>query len=186
MKSNNRSTVLKIVAGSVVGLFLLDRVVLSPAIDHWRAQSERIALLREKVERGQQTLDREKAIRGRWADMQRANLPKDVSTAENDVFKAVGRWARDSQISFTSLTPQWQTHEEGYQTLECRMSASGDQKTLGRFVHELETDPMPVSLEECEISTRDTRGGQLTMSARFSFLRLAEGDNTSRVRGGRR
>lgn len=177
---------LKIAAGAVVGMFLLDRVVITPAIANWHAQSERVALLREKVQRGEQTINREKSIRDRWAEMHRANLPKDVSTAENDVFKAVGRWARESQISFTSLTPQWQTHEDGYQTLECRMSASGDQKTLGRFIHELETDPMPVSLEECEVTTRDPHGAQLTMTARFSFLRLTEGDNNSPARGARR
>ena len=36
----------------------------------------------------------------------------------------------------------------------------------------MESDKVPVNLDEFEISTRDDRGAQLTMTARFSFLRL--------------
>jgi len=163
---------LKITAISLVGLFLLDRIVITPAIASWSAQSDRIDALRQKVDRGQQLLDRQDAIRTKWAEMMRANLPTEVSAAENEAFQAIGRWARDGGITFASLTPQWQDHDEGYQTLECRASATGNQAQLGRFIYELETDPLPVALEEYEITSRDEHGAELTMTARFSFLRL--------------
>lgn len=173
MRNSQRQALLKIGAISLVGLLLLDRVIFSPAMGRWSAQSERIDALRQKVQRGQQLLDRQDAIRTRWAEMVRANLPTEISAAENTAFQAIGRWARNSGISFASLTPQWQNHDEGYQTLECRALATGNQAALSRFIYELETDPMPVNLEECEITSRDAHGAQLTMTARFSFLRLA-------------
>ena len=125
---------------------------------------------------------REAALRERWAGMLRSNLPSDPSeadhsAAENVAFKAVGRWVRDSQINLTSLTPnpQWQTHDEGFETYECRVAATGSQAALGRFIYELEADTsVPVSLEECEFTTRDPRGSQLTLTARLTFLRLKE------------
>ncbi|MBV9128250.1 MAG: hypothetical protein JO117_09210 [Verrucomicrobia bacterium] len=181
MKSSDRLMFLKIGAAAVVGLFLLDKIVLSPAIASWNDQSERIDALRKKVERGRQLVQREDAIRQRWAEMLHANLPADMSAAESDAFKALSRWVRDSGVALTSLTPQWQTHEEGYESFECRAAATGDQVSLGRFIYELEVDPMPVSLEECEITTRDARGAQLNMTARFSFVRLTtEGGRSSR------
>jgi len=174
MKASQRESLLKIGAGAVVCLFLLDRVVLTPAIASWEAQSGRIAALREKVDRGRKLLAREDSIRGRWADMERANLPEDISGAENQVVNAIDHWARDSQIAFTSLTPQpWQTHDEGFETLECRASCNGNQASIGRFIYEMEVDHLPVNLEECEITTRDPHGSQLALTARFSFLRLA-------------
>jgi Tfp pilus assembly protein PilO len=172
MRSNRREALLKVIVGCVAGLFLLDLLVLSPAARGWRGQGERIAALREKVQRGRQLLERERSIRERWAEMNRTDLPEDLSAAENDVFKAVGRWARDSRINFTSLTPQWRQHEEGYETLECRASATGDQASLARFLYELESDPAPVHLQESQFTTRDARGQQLLLSARFSFVRL--------------
>ena len=66
MQSKSRETLLKIGVGVVVGLFVLDRMVLGPAIASWKAQGERLAELRVKVERGRQLMEREKSIRGRW------------------------------------------------------------------------------------------------------------------------
>lgn len=172
MTDAQRLTYLKIGAAAVVSLFLLDRIVISPAIASWGEQSERIDALRQKVERGQQLLDRQDAIRARWAAMVRANLPTEVSAAESVAYQTIGRCANASGISFASLTPQWQNHDEGYQTFECRASATGSQAALGRFIFELETDKTPVNLDEFEITTRDERGALLTMTARFSFLRL--------------
>ena len=180
MNSNRREFLLKAVALGAVGLFLLDRLVLEPVIRGWIEQGKHIAVLREKVGRGRQLLGSEKTIRDRWAEMLRANLPVDVSAAENQAFKCVGRWALNGQINVTNLTPQWQKHEDGFDTLECRLAATGDQTSIGRFIYELESDPMPVYLEECELVTRDPRGAQLTLTARMTFLRLAK-----QGRGGR-
>ncbi len=180
MKAERRQTYLKIGAAAVACLFLLDRLVLSPALAHWGEQGDRIAVLRQKVERGRQLLEREDSIRERWADMQRNNLPPDMSVAENQVFKAIERWARDSEVVFTSLTPQWQTHDEGYETLECRAAGTGNQASIGRFIYEMETDHVPVNLEECELSTRDNRGAQIALTAKFSFLRLPAPERSAR------
>ena len=172
MTDAKRLTYLKIAAAGMGGLCLLDYIVFTPALAAWDAQSDRIDALRQKVERGQQLIDRQDSIRARWAQMQRANLPPEVSSAENEAFQAIDRWARVAGITFASLTPQWQNHDEGYDTFECRASATGSQAELARFIYELETDPLPVNLEEYEITSRDDRGALLNMTARFTFLRM--------------
>lgn len=174
MRSKNREAILKIVVAVVGGLFLLDRVVIGPMITHWKEQGERIASLREKVNRGQNLLERARSIRGRWAEMLRTDLPEEGSAAENEVYKGVGRWTRESRINFSNLTPQWKTHEEGFDTFECRAAANGDQASVGRLIYELETDRLPARLEECEITARDAKGQQVMVTMRFSFLRLNE------------
>jgi len=172
MTDSQRLTYLKIGAITCASLWFLNFIVITPAIERWGEQSARIDALRQKVERGQQLLDRQDAIREHWAQMVRANLPAEVSAAESVAYQAIGRWASVSGITFASLTPQWQNHDEGYQTFECRASASGSQAALGRFIYEMETDKVPVNLDEFEITTREERGTLLTMTARFSFLRL--------------
>jgi len=181
MPNRRRETLLKIAVGAVVGLFLLDRVIISPAIAGWKAQSVRLTALQEKVVRGKQLLEREKTLRARWDEMQQANLPDNISDAENDVYKALSRWTLDSRVSFTSLTQQWRNHpEEGYDTFECRATATGDQAALGRLVYEIETDSLPARIEECEISARDAQGKVLGLSLRFSFMHIAEAGRGAR------
>ena len=134
--------------------------------------------LREKVRQGRQLSERAPSLRERWAGMQKANLPDEESAAENVAVKALNRWERDSQISLSGYTSQWQSHEDGFKTFECRVTANGTQATFGRFLYELESDTtLPVSLEECELATRDARGGQLTLTARITFLRLKDSAN---------
>ncbi len=172
MTDSQRQLYLKIGAGAVVGLFLLDRIVISPAIDNWSTQTDRIAGLHQKIDRGQQLIDREDSIRGGWNKMVAANLPADPSAAENTAIQAIARWASTGGITFTSLTPEWDHSDPGFETLVWRASATGTQAEFGRFIYEMETDKLPVNLTEFEIATRDEHGIQLTMTARFSFLHL--------------
>jgi Tfp pilus assembly protein PilN len=173
MTSEQRLAWLKIAAAGSVGVLLLLQFVLTPVTQRWKAQNERIALLREQVERGQLLLDRETAIRDRWDSMLRNNLPADPSAAENELIKAIARWVGESRVALTSLTPLWRPHDQGYQTLECRATATGSQSALSRFLYEMETDPMAVRLETAEITARDDKGRQLTLNARFTALQLA-------------
>ena len=174
MSAKRRETLLKIGVGAVVALFLLDWMVISPAFAGWKAQSVRLTALRQKVQNGRQLTEREKSLRARWDEMQRANLPADMSSGENDVYKALARWTSESRVSFTSLTPQWRNHDEGYATFECRATAVGEQAALARLVYEIETDPLPARIEECELTARDAQGRQLSLALRFSFVRIEE------------
>jgi hypothetical protein len=174
MKADDRKALLWLAVYGLVGFWLLDHVVIEPFISAWGEQSDRIAALSKKVNRGDQLIARAQSTRSRWADMVRANLPADDSVAQDAAYKAVSRWAAESGITISSVafSSSWQTHDEGYETLECRIAANGDQGSLGKFIYKLEVDPMPVNLEECELSTRDTHGTQLGMTARFTFMRL--------------
>ena len=180
MRNNRRETLLKIGVGAVVGLFLLDRLIITPAFASWKEQGGRLTKLREQVQRGRQLVAREKSLRSRWEEMQRTDMPDDVSVAENEVFQAIGRWTLDSHVTFTNLVPQWRAGEEGCEMFECRASATGDQATLGRLLYEIETDPLPAHVEECELAARDAKGQQLTLTMRFSFVRLVEGGKKNR------
>ena len=175
MTAKRRETLLKIGVGTVVALFLLDRMVVSPAFAGWKAQSVRLAALQQKVKNGRQLTEREKSLRARWDEMQRGNLEQDRSSAENDVYKSLSRWTAESRVSFTSLNPNWREHnDESFTTFECRATAVGEQAALARLIYEIETDPLPARIEECELTARDAQGKQLALTLRFSFVRIEE------------
>jgi hypothetical protein len=172
----NRQTLLQITAFVVIGLLGLDKLIVSPLLTRWKEGEERIDKLNTQINRGHDLLDRQQSIQDRWKEILHKNLSDDVSVAENDVFKAVARWTRDSRTAYSSLTPQWQNHdqnhEQPYKTLEMRASLAGDQHSLCRFLYELEVDPLPIRLEDCELSARDDKGRQLDLNVRFTALRL--------------
>jgi len=179
MNPNQRVRTLKIAAAAAVGLLIANAVLLEPALERWKDQSDRIVALRRDVAQGRQLLERATSIRQRWTGMQRSDLPEDVAGAETEVFKAVGRWGRDGRLTFTALNPQWRTHDDGYATLECRANATGDQTGIARFLYELENDPLPIRLESCEISANDKEGRRLTLAVRFTAVRLMPPSTTT-------
>lgn len=172
MRIENRESVLKIGVGVVVGLLLLDKMILTPAGKSWTAQGERITALEEKVTKGRRLLQNEKALRAKWDDMQHSDLDPEISAAEDQAYSGISKWATASRISTTSLSPQWRTQEDDFDLFEFRASATGTQSSLGQFIYALETDPLPVKLEECDFTARDAKGQQLTGAMRFSFIRL--------------
>ena len=71
----------------------------------------------------------------------------------------MGRWTSTSGISLASFDPAMaDARIRRYDTYDCRASMTGDLVSLGRFIYELEVDPAPVNLEECEIASRDAHG----------------------------
>ena len=173
MNASGANKWLVVAALGALGLVLLDRVVLTPALEGFGRQSERLAELRESVAKGRQLLERQEALKERWADMQRRALSSDIPAAEDKLLKSVAQWVQASHITLTGLTPQWRRHKQGYQTLECRATAQGNLQAIARFLYELEKDPLALQLEQYELAARDERGYQLTLNARFSGLQLS-------------
>lgn len=189
----DRQLVLKIAAAGAVALFVLDKLAIEPALASWSEQSKRITELRKDVSDGQKLLDREKILRGRWAGMMRENLPADDSAAQDEAVKAIARWELNARVFSTSLAKdhQWKHHDEdfpgastttqkGYDTLEFTISINCDQASAGRFLYEMESEPIPVNLERFEMTSRDPRGSQLSFTATFSFLRLPQPEKDTR------
>ncbi|PWU08647.1 MAG: hypothetical protein C5B50_29170 [Verrucomicrobia bacterium] len=172
-QSNNRQKLLLIVTGVIVGLFLGDLVILSPLIAAWKARSERLTQLTQKLNSDQLLLKREASLSRHWAEMQSRVLTNNTSAAEQQIFRAIDRWAQDAGVVIGAITPQWKRGDaDDYMTYECRIDASGDLGRLTRFLHSAEREPMALKFESVELGSRDKEGQQLSLALQLSALIL--------------
>jgi Tfp pilus assembly protein PilO len=174
MEPNRRKRILVLAAIVCVAAVAGDRLLLSPLQNLWTARSERIAELEKSLSKGRLLVDREQAMKERWQDMKRRSLPADMSVAEDQMLKSVGRWARNSRLGVTSLKPRWTDDEDDFKKLEFRAAAQGGMESIARFLYELETDPLPLKVEDMEIAARDESGSALALAVRFTGLVLAD------------
>lgn len=174
-----RQRLLLIITGIVVGLWAGNRLVYVPLAKAWDARSARIASLRKQVADGELLLQREVGIRERWQQMQSNSLPSSVSLAEGKMLGAFDRWSRDSQISVTSVKPQWKRSADDYASLECRVDATGSLSAITRFLYEIEQDPLGMKVDIVELNARDTTGAQLSLGLQVSGLILNPTDRVS-------
>lgn len=170
MKIENRQQILGVVAIAIVSLFVLDRVVVRSLTASWKARSERIAKLQKQINDGNATLKRANSIRDRWSEMQANTLAAD--NAERRLLEAFNRWSRDSNISISSIQPQWKRGDDEYMTLECHANASGPINAMARFLYDIEKDPLALRIEAVEVQARDEAGQTLAVNLQVSGLVL--------------
>lgn len=175
MAIKNREKMLTMVTLLVIALLAGDKFILSPLTAAYSARKAKIASLTALLANGKVTLERENSIRQRWETIQTNSLPTDISTADDMVLLSVDRWAMASRITYSSIKPQWKQFDEDFVTLDCRFDGSGSMQSVARFLYELETDPMPLKVEEIEITSKDNDGQQLSLGVRFSAMMLTGG-----------
>jgi len=173
MQIKNRQQLLMIVAGTAFALLLGDALVFTPLVKLWKSRATQIVDLRKKVNDGDALLRRDAAIQSRWSQMQVNTLTNNSSLAEQQVLAAFDKWSQDARISVNSVTPQWKRDNDDYQTLECRVDASGSVGTLRKFLFNIEKDPMALKIESLEINARDKEGQQLSLGLQISGLVLS-------------
>lgn len=170
MKIENRQQVLAIAAIAIFALFIIDRMVARPLTASWKARSERIASLQKQINDGNATLKRATIIRSRWGQMQTNTLAAD--NAERRLLEAFNRWSRASNISISSIQPQWKRGDDEFMTLECHANASGPISAMAQFLYNIERDPMALRIETVEIQSRDESGQNLAVNLQVSGLVL--------------
>lgn len=177
MKINNRQRLLGILAIAIVGIFVADKVILTPILEGWKTRSATLAQLRKSIDQGNMLLQREKLTRDRWNEIRKSSLPVNASQAEKEMLSAFEKWSADSQVSISSIRPQWKKGTtEDYSVLECRVDAAGSLPVVAKFLYNIENSPMAVKMETVELTARDNNGEQIALGLLISGVRLAPVD----------
>ncbi|MDP8243368.1 MAG: hypothetical protein P9L94_04745 [Candidatus Hinthialibacter antarcticus] len=172
MNSENRQRTLVIAAILCFALFAGDKLIASPLIAYWQETAEDVAALRQSLAEGELLLSREGSLRNRWHIMQRDALPADKPQAESLVLQAVDHWVNESGVNILSFKPQWKDQDDTYFTLECRASLQGPIRSITHFLHQLESDPLSLKVEDIDLIARDETGNELTLTVVFSGLQF--------------
>lgn len=170
MQIKNRQKLLAIIAIAGLALLLGDNLIIEPLIKTWKTRQGRIKELTSSIETGRRIMNNQVSIENRWRHMQTNTFPVDQTLTENALYKAFDRWAQASQISISSLKPQWKQTDEDFTTLECRVDTTGNIESLSRFIYEAEKDPLAIKIETVELVSHDTNGAQLSLGLQVSGL----------------
>ena len=174
MNGLQRQRLLLIAAGLCIAALAGDHFIVEPLIETWKTRSQRIVELKQSLEKGESLLDREATLYEREREMRGLSLPADHAAAENRLLTALGDWAGTSNLAVTALRPRWIEDDEQGRRLEIRLSATGDINKIGRFLHAMESDAIPLRVEEVQIRARDDKGKELNLETQLSSIVLAE------------
>lgn len=179
MEIKDRQKMLLIITGCALALLVGSKFVLDPLKQGWDDRNKEIATLKQKVEYGNQLINNQTQIESRWRKMQANTLPNDQTAARSALLNAVDRWRQDSGINIDQYAPQWKTEplqdtEANITTLEFQTDASGNMRSVLRFLFDVESDPLGLRVDDLVISSRDNYGQQLSLGLHVSGLVLGE------------
>ena len=174
MGFRQREKILIIAALVCMGIFLGDRLVLTPLGRIWSRRSARIGELKKSVEKGGLLVERRADVEKRWKEITDAGLPDDPSIVEERILTRVHEWESQSGLNLTSLRPRWREPDLESKKLELRLTGSGSLESITRFLFEVEADPLPLRVEDLGLTARDKRGAILEFNLKFSSLILKE------------
>lgn len=172
MGIRQRERLLIIATLACLGIFLGDRIILTPLARTWSRRSERISELKKSVEKGALLVSRRADVERRWKEIQDAGLPDDPSQVEERILSRVQEWESQSSLALSSLKPRWREPDEESKKLEIRLTASGSLDSISRFLYEAEADALPICVEDVGLTSRDRRGDNLDLNLKFSSLIL--------------
>ncbi|MCH2593001.1 MAG: hypothetical protein MKZ85_08315 [Pedosphaera sp.] len=171
---NKREKLLLSVALLAVAILIGDRLVLGPLVNSWKIRNDKIEKLERDIDKGETLLPRLSATMKKWRTYFRDNLNSTNTIAEDEVLRAIENWTGDSGILLTSIKPQWQNHDDRYQTYDVRLVAEGTMQEAVEFVHAIESDELPLKIEQLELASREKTGKLVSVSVHFTGLQLGE------------
>jgi len=162
------------VVGVCLAAFLGNQFILSPLQAAWQGNQEAIAGLNKNISDGTSLLNRQLAIKRQWDDMTSHSLPLDNSLALDMVVKSVERWTQQSGFRRSSLKPQWTLEQKDRGELEIHITGQGTIKQVSNFIYLLESDPLPLRVEEETVAQVDPNGNNLSLTVRFTALQIRD------------
>ncbi len=174
MQIKNREAFLKIIAISCVVILVGDQLIVGPLMSKWRETADQISTLRQKYDNGQSLVDRERALRRAWRIYQRDDLNDVESLAEQNIYKAEEYWKKESGVSSSGTKPQWTNYDDRFATYSLRMAINGSLQECIKFIHLIESDPLPIRIEEMELAARDKSGQEIGLTLHLTGLKLGK------------
>jgi len=181
MNLNKRENLILAVAALCITVLIANKFIITPMIDTYHTRTTDISKLKADLERGHYLIKREKDISEDLKKMLASSLPDDTTVVEKQMFAAIERWKGASSLNITAQTPRWEKDVGGdipiqakINKLEIKISATGTIQSIARFLYEMETDPLALRVEDVEITSRDSKGQNLTLESRVTGLVIAQ------------
>ncbi|MBN1844259.1 MAG: hypothetical protein JW810_01160 [Sedimentisphaerales bacterium] len=169
MVLSKRETYILLVTVSIVAVLILDRYALTPFLDLRRQSRDEKLKLQDTLFKAESLLRRRHQLESRWRTMTEQGVRQNVSETESQVLHEVRNWSRASGLNLSSIHPDRLRGTETRQELTFLVSGTGNMRSVGQFLYQVETASLPLRLLDVQISSRqeaaDDMSCQLTLSA---------------------
>ena len=180
---SRRERIIGTAAILIIAVFVADRFILTPITERLRQldaqKNQRLA----EVNEAHSLFERRRLMEKKWQKLLTDGL-KSESEVESLVLHSIGSWARQSQLTLTSLKPQRpSTVTKGLQEMVFSVAGSGRLEAVTRFLWHLENTTLALRIEDMQLGSSNDTGELMSLQLRLSALYVgtteqqSEGEN---------
>jgi hypothetical protein len=154
----------------VVGLFVLDRFVITPLqarLTQLRADADTVE---QEINEAKVLIDNRELIEARWDGRVGAGLGLDPASARLRVQGQLSEFAESSGLTLTNLSAGGDLKSDPYTEVRFSLTGTGELRSVTRFLKRVQEASIPLAVQTCDISRRDDSGARLTLRLTVSTL----------------
>ena len=170
MPISNREHVILAIAAMLVGVFVLDRLVLTPAWQ-WRQElADRRVVMAHDVSAAAALIKNHALFERHWSSMTREGLSSTISDTEGIAYHAVRDWAHASGLNLLAINPERVNDDSTLPIVVFRATGTGPMRAVAAFLKKLDETSIALRIEQLQIISRRDGQDDLTLELRLSTI----------------
>jgi hypothetical protein len=181
---SKRERMIGLTVGTLIGLFALDRLAVSPL----RAQREQLLTSINDADltlvQSNNLIQSKPILDRQLMDNVSKGLTKGQSEAESQLLNSLREWAQEAGLDLATLKPAGAAQpvikpggranekEKAFLKLACRATGTGNTAQVARFIHRIQTASIPVRITDMTINTKKEETDDLEVSLGISTIFL--------------
>ncbi|MHC4646414.1 MAG: hypothetical protein ACYTBJ_13015 [Planctomycetota bacterium] len=163
-----------IAAVLILSALVADRFIVTPALEKLRQVEAQKLQLQAELNEARSLFDRRRLMEKKWRQLLAEGL-KSGSEVESRVLHAVDQWARDSQLTLTSVKPERTSAlKKGLHEMTFSVASRGTLEAATRFLWLVEKASLPVAIKDMQLGSANESGGEMSLQLRLSALYIGD------------
>ena len=173
MTMSKRERTVATIAGVVIGALVLYEYVINPKLTEIADLEARLGAAQAEQQRALGLMDNSRRAMRQLSEMAGAGLRRTDAAAESELLNGVREWAQDARLTLSGVKRERTERERDFNKITFRANGSGGMAQIGRFLHRLQTAPIPLRVSDVTISSRKPGTDDLAITLSISTIYLA-------------
>lgn len=154
MAMSKRERYIGIVTVAVIGIFALDRIVVTPLMDRQSDLKVRLASARDDLASANRLMTTSQRLDRQWHEASGKSLKNNEPEAESQILNSIGEWAQQSGLSVSATKRERTEKEKEFVKITYRATATGSMRQVGEFLWRIQTASIPVRITDISMNSR--------------------------------
>lgn len=156
-------------------IYVVDGYVLTPYFASRDAALKRAEVLDKEIAGNERLIRTQRRMERSWNEMLASGLKSDPSEAEQQLLRSMRDWAQEAGLTLASLKPDRVVRSDKTQLVKLSATGSGSIASAAQLLWRIETAPIPLKVDDLQLTTRKEGTDDLTLTLSVSTLWVAPG-----------